>query len=106
MAGTMLAKLYTTQPSIKIYIHMKFKEVVKNACPHPGPLPQEREKQGVSWKNQTQACTGAILSTGFVLLCLASCVTSTVKQRTQKSAASQMAQVPTWSRQDLDFFLH
>ena len=44
------------------------------------------------------------------LLCLVSCTTSTEERRAQPSpqetGETASAQVPTWSRQDLDFFLH
>lgn len=51
-----------------------------------------------------------IFSALLALLCLISCATSTdefpAKESRQKSAGHEMAQVPSWSRQDLDFFLH
>ena len=46
----------------------------------------------------------------FLLLGSTSCTISTdepsARQSKEKSAGSEMAQVPTWSQQDLDFFLH
>lgn len=51
-----------------------------------------------------------VLSAHSVVLCLISCTTSTDEAQgqrlKQKSVGVEMAQVPTWSRQDLDFFLH
>ena len=46
----------------------------------------------------------------LILLSLIACATSTDKpaapSSSRKPAASETAQVPTWSRLDLDFFLH
>jgi hypothetical protein len=46
----------------------------------------------------------------LILLSLIACATSTDKPAPQssswESAASETAQVPSWSRPDLDFFLH